>query len=67
MGGALLETEQRLAPGDSVRLEIRSGLRRIQSTAIVRNVAPNGAGVEFVHMRAEDRERLRRLVMQLLK
>jgi hypothetical protein len=50
-----------------VQLEIRVGLRRIQSTAVVRNVAANGVGVEFVHMKAPDRERLRRLVAQLLK
>jgi hypothetical protein len=33
----------------------------------VRNVATNGTGVEFVHLKPEDRERLRRLVAQLLK
>jgi hypothetical protein len=67
LGGAFLETEQRLAVGDSVQVEIRAGLRRIQSTAMVRNIAPSGAGVEFVHMKAGDRELLRRLVTQLLK
>jgi hypothetical protein len=67
LGGAFLETDQRMALGDSLRLEIRSGLRKIQSTAVVRNVAHNGCGVEFVHMKPEDRERLRRLVTQLLK
>jgi hypothetical protein len=50
-----------------MHLEIRAGLRKIQSTAVVRNVTPNGVGVEFVHMKPEDRERLRRLVTQLLK
>jgi len=39
-------------------------MRKIQSTAVVRNVATNGTGVEFVHLKAEDRERLRRLVTQ---
>jgi len=67
LGGAFLETDQRLALGDSLHLEIRAGLRKIRSTAVVRNVAPNGIGIEFVHMKAEDRERLRRLVTQLLK
>jgi len=50
-----------------VQVEIRAGLRRIQSTAMVRNVAPSGAGVEFVHMKPGDRELLRRLVAHLLK
>lgn len=67
LGGAFLETDQRLAAGDSVHLEIKSGLRKIQCTAVVRNVGHHGSGVEFVHMKAEDRERLRRLVTQLLK
>jgi hypothetical protein len=67
LGGAFLETEQHLIEGDSVQVEIRAGLRRIQSTAMVRNVAPSGAGVEFVHMKPGDRELLRRLVAHLLK
>jgi hypothetical protein len=67
LGGAFLETDQRLAVGDSMQVEIRSGLRKIQSTAVVRNVTAVGAGVEFVHMKPRDRERLRRLLDQLLK
>lgn len=67
LGGAFLESKQRLAVGDSIRIEIRAGLRRIAGTAVVRNVAPNGGGVEFVHMREEDREKLRRLVRRLLR
>jgi hypothetical protein len=67
LGGALLETDQRLVIGDSMQLEIRTGLRKIISTAVVRNVTLYGAGVEFVHMKATDRERLRRLMAQLVK
>jgi len=67
LGGAFLESNRRLAVGDSVRVEIRAGLRRIHSTAVVRSVAPNGGGVEFVHMKQEDREKLRRLVRRLQK
>jgi hypothetical protein len=50
-----------------MQLEIRTGLRKIMSTAVVRNVTLYGAGVEFVHMKATDRERLRRLMAQLIK
>jgi hypothetical protein len=67
LGGALLETDHRLTIGDSMQLEIRVGLRKVQSTAVVRNVTPSGAGVEFVHMKPQDRERLRRLLVQELK
>jgi hypothetical protein len=65
LGGAYLELGRRLVVGDSLRVEIRSGLNRLRATAVVRNVACNGGGVEFVHMKAEDRERLRRLVRRL--
>ena len=67
LGGALLETDHRLAIGDSMQLEIRVGLRKVESTAVVRNITPSGAGVEFVHMKPQDRERLRRLIVQELK
>jgi PilZ domain len=66
LGGAYVESTNRLCPGDSIQLEIRSGLRKIHSTAIVRNVGPHGNGVEFVHMKDEDREKLRRLVQKYL-
>ena len=64
LGGAYVESANRLSPGDSIQLEIRSGLRKIHFTAIVRNIGPNGNGVEFVHMKDEDRERLRKLVQK---
>ena len=67
LGGAFLETDQRLAVGDSMQLEIRTGLRKIHSTAVVRNITATGAGVEFVHLKPRDRERLRRLTLQLAK
>jgi len=67
LGGAFLETEQRLAIGDSLHLEFRAGLRKIESTAVVRNVTASGVGVEFVHLKPSDRERLRRLVAQQLE
>jgi len=66
LGGAYVESPNRLSPGDSIQLEIRAGLRKIHSTAIVRNVGPHGNGVEFVHMKDEDRERLRKLVAKYL-
>ena len=66
LGGAFIETDCRLALGESRQVEIRAGLRKIEVTAVIRNVATDGVGVEFVHMKAPDRERLRRLVMQHL-
>jgi hypothetical protein len=66
LGGAYLESAQRLSVGDSIQLEVRSGLKKIHFTAVVRNLGPDGNGVEFVHMKDEDRERLRRLVRKHL-
>jgi len=66
LGGAYLESPQKFAIGDSLKLEVRSGLRKIHCTAIVRNTAPGGGGVEFVHMNDEDRNKLRKLILRNL-
>jgi hypothetical protein len=66
LGGAYLESPSRLNVGESIQLEVRAGLRKIHLTAVVRNLGAGGGGVEFVHMKDEDRERLRRLVRKHL-
>jgi len=66
LGGAYLESPRKLNVGDSIKLEVRSGLRKIHFTAVVRNIGAEGNGVEFVHMRDEDREKLRKLVQRHL-
>jgi hypothetical protein len=67
LGGALIETKSRLAIGETVHVEIRSGLRRFAATSVVRSISPAGYGVEFVHMKEDDREKLRRHVGKLLR
>ena len=65
LGGAYLESSKTLSVGESVQLEVRSGLgKKIHCTAIVRNSTPGGNGVEFVHMNDEDRHKLRKLVLR---
>jgi PilZ domain len=66
LGGAYLQSPKKLTVGDSIRLEVRSGLRKIHFTAVVRNIGAEGNGVEFVHMKDEDREKLRKLVQRHL-
>jgi len=66
LGGAYLQSPKNLGVGDTIQLEVRSGLRKIHFTAVVRNVGPDGNGVEFVHMKSEDRDKLRRLVKKHL-
>ncbi len=67
LGGAYLESSRKLSIGDSIKLEIRAGLRKIHSTAVVRNLGPNGGGIEFLHMKDDDREKLRRFVRRHLR
>jgi hypothetical protein len=67
LGGAYLKTVRKLSVGDSVKLEVRTGLRKIHFTAVVRNISPEGSGVEFVHMKDEDRDKLRKLVQRHLQ
>ena len=67
LGGAYLESPRKLSVGDSIKLEVRAGLRKINFTAVVRNIGPDGSGVEFVHMRDEDRDKLRKLVQRHLQ
>ncbi len=66
LGGAFLESSRRFQIGDSLDLEIRTGLRGIRSTAVVRNLEGRGGGIEFVHMKQDEREKLRKLVNKLL-
>ena len=66
LGGAYLESPGKLNVGDSIQLEVRSGLRKIHFTAVVRNINAEGNGVEFVHMKDEDRSKLRKLVQRHL-
>ncbi len=66
LGGAYLESFKRLSVGDTIQLEVRSGLRKIHFTAVVRNAGPDGNGVEFVHMKSDDRDKLRKLVQKHL-
>jgi hypothetical protein len=66
LGGAYLESAKKLAVGDTVQLEVRSGLRKIHFTAVVRNAGPDGNGVEFVHMKSDDRDKLQKLVKKHL-
>lgn len=65
LGGAFLESNQRLVVGDHIQVDIRAGLRHIRSTAVVRNVSGSGGGVEFLHMPEDSRDRLRRVVRRL--
>jgi hypothetical protein len=65
LGGAMIETAQPLTCGETVRLEMRAGIRRISVTSMIRSARAQGYGIEFIHMKQADRERLRRFVAGL--
>ena len=66
LGGALIETTRQLVVGETISVEVRAGLRRIRTTSVVRSANATGYGIEFVHMKQEDREKLRRRIGKLL-
>ena len=66
LGGAYLESSNKLSVGDTIKLEMRSGFRTIHFTAVVRNAGPEGSGIEIVHMKGDDRNKLRKLVQRHL-
>ena len=66
LGGAMIETKQPLTIGDTFRIQMRAGLRHIGATSVIRNAETKGYGIEFVHMKQEDRERLRRYLAGLV-
>jgi len=43
LGGAYLESPRKLTVGDSIKLEVRAGLRKINFTAVVRNIGRTAA------------------------
>jgi hypothetical protein len=67
IGGAFLEMGRKLKVGESIHLEIPAGLQSFQCDGIVRNVTPEGVGIEFVRMKPEDRQQLRFLITKLLE
>src|SRR5437588_11751469 len=53
LGGAYLESPRKLTVGDSIKVEIRAGLRKIKFTAIVRHIHTVGTCEVLVHMCSE--------------
>lgn len=66
LGGALLETSAQFALGESLHIEIHAGFEKIRATAVVRSISTKGCGIEFVHMKEDDREKLRRRINKLI-
>jgi len=66
LGGAYLESPKKLNIGDSIKLESARAFARSLHRRRPQH-RPGGNGVEFVHMKDEDREKLRKLVQRHLQ
>lgn len=65
LGGGVGSGERHLAPGSLLTFKISHGVRNIKAQGIVRGARPQAMAFEFVDMDLEDRNRLRRLLMEL--
>lgn len=63
LGGGLAESENSLAPGTELEVELEAGLRTVRATAVVRDPRPPRLGFEIVQMDLDDRSKLRRLLV----
>jgi hypothetical protein len=65
LGGGIGAGERHLAPGSLLHLKLSHGVRNIKAQAIVRGARPQAMAFEFVEMDLEDRNRLRKVLMEL--
>jgi hypothetical protein len=65
LGGGVGSGERHLAPGSLLTFKMTHGVRSIKAQAIVRGARPQAMAFEFVEMDLEDRNRLRKLLMEL--
>ncbi len=60
MGGGVAETPCQIKAGNTVRLELRSGIKSIRTRVLIREARPKELTFELVEIGEEDRGRLRR-------
>jgi hypothetical protein len=65
LGGGVGAGDRHLAPGSLLSLKIAHGVRSIKAQAVVRGARPQAMAFEFVDMNLDERNRLRRLLMEL--
>lgn len=68
MGGCSLETDTKLFMGCLLRLHVQVSEEEpvlAIDAAVVRSLRPKAVGLRFMHVRGEERERLRQIVRQL--
>lgn len=65
LGGGSAAAEFPLAAGSQVGITLRTGLRRVEAQALVRDAVRQQVGFEIVEMNLEDRHKLRRLIAGL--
>jgi hypothetical protein len=65
LGGGVGAGDRHLAPGSLLTLKFSQGVRSIKAQAVVRGARPQAMAFEFVEMELDERNRLRRLLMEL--
>ena len=65
LGGGVGAGDRHLAPGSLLSLKIMWGVRNIKAQAVVRGARPQAMAFEFVEIDLDERNRLRKLLMEL--
>jgi hypothetical protein len=65
LGGLMLRSDKSFTIGTVLPLRIRSGDASLDMECIVRDVTPDGIGVEFVKLSPANEEALHRLINEL--
>jgi hypothetical protein len=65
LGGGIGAGERHLAPGSLITLKFSQGVRSIKAQALVRGARPQAMAFEFVEMDLDDRNRLRKMLLEV--
>jgi len=65
LGGMFCRTNDRLSPGTNLILRMTWAASSFEAECSVRHANEQGMGIEFLHFRPEDRQKLERLLFRL--
>jgi hypothetical protein len=65
LGGGLGTSDRHLAPGTLLSLKFAGGVRSVKAQALVRGARPQAMAFEFVDIDLDNRQRLRKMLMEL--
>jgi hypothetical protein len=65
LGGTYIQTDKSYPMGTVLALRIGAGDEAVEADVIVRDVEPDGLGVEFVKLRGANEDKLKRIMDRL--